>query len=464
MKYIKIWMAFCVFFSCFLGSLKAQNVSAKSTVYNDEGKPVSGALVSGSMGKTITQTDESGQFTISVPANSVISISGAGFKLQTVRADSLPAKVVLRSDNTGQKVYLPFKQIDRHDLSGGISVLNPDTYIDRDYNLSVQGGIDGRVAGLMGTNNIWGMGNAIIMIDGVRREFADITLTEVQQITVLKGINAVALYGSQAAKGVILITTKKGEANVRKVAVRVNSGIAMPSALPKYLNSADYMTLYNEARHNDGLADLYDAATIQNYRSGNSYRFPSVDYYSSQYLKKYQNATDANAEFSGGNNNARFYSNIGWSNNSSLLNVGEGKNEGDSRLNVRGNIDLKLNDKISSSVYVSAIFNDSRRAHGNYWGNAATLLPNRVTPLIPISLISPADKASLGLVDASRNVIEGQYLLGGAQQFLSNPIADLYVAGYDKNIRRTFQITNQIDANLSSLLQGLALHTLFNLD
>jgi TonB-linked SusC/RagA family outer membrane protein len=309
------------------------------------------------------------------------------------------------------------------------------------------------------------------MIDGVRREFSDITLNEVEQITVLKGINAVAMYGSQAAKGIIFITSKKGQANTREVNVRVNSGIALPRALPKYLNSADYMTLYNEARRNDGLTDVpnWDAAYIENHRTGNPYRYPSVDYYSSDYLKKFQNATDANAEFSGGSSNARFYSNIGWSNSSTLLKIGEGNNEGDNRLNIRGNVDLKLNDKISSSVYVSAIFSDSRRARSsvantNYWSNAATLLPHRFTPLIPIDLISPADRASLGVVEASRNLIDGRYLLGGTQQFATNPIADLYSAGYDKNIRRVFQVTNEINANLSSVLKGLSFHTLFNLD
>jgi hypothetical protein len=146
------------------------------------------------------------------------------------------------------------------------------------------------------------------------------------------------------------------------------------------------------------------------------------------------------------------------------LNLGEGKNEGDNRLNVRGNVDLKLNDFISSTLSVSAIFIDSRRARGNFWGNAASLLPQRVTPLIPIDLISPNDKSSLAFVKASHNLINGKYLLGGTQQFTSNPIADLYAAGYDDNIRRTFQLTNGIDANLGSLLQGLSFHTLFNLD
>lgn len=467
MKYIKIWMAFCVVFACFSGNPKAQTaneVTIKSTIHDDKGNPVANALISGNQGKTVVYSDNAGQFTITVPAHSVVLITALGYKIQTLSADAIPPRIDLTDDNGVEEVNVPFRTVEKQDLTGAVSVLNPETYIDNDYNLAVENGMNGRVPGLLWSNNIWGLENAIVMIDGVRRDFSDVTLNEVKQITVLKGVNAVALYGSQAAKGVILITTKRGEANTRKIGVRVNTGIALPKELPNYLNSADYMTLYNEARRNDGLTDQYDATTIQNYRTGNIYRYPSVDYYSSDYLKKYMNSTDANAEFSGGNNNARFYSNIGWSNSSTLMNIGEGKNEGDNRLNIRGNVDVKLNDFISSTLSVSAIFVDSRRARGNFWGNAATLLPQRVTPLIPIDLISPNDKATLAIVNASHNLIDGKYILGGTQQFTTNPIADLYAAGYDDNIRRTFQVTNGIDANLSSVLQGLSFHTLFNLD
>jgi TonB-linked SusC/RagA family outer membrane protein len=466
MKYIKIWITFCVAFVCLSGNSIAQNVdqvTVKSIVHDEKGRPVSGALISGNEGKTVVYTDKEGQFSITVPANSVILINAKGFKTQTVRADAIASRINLVNDTESQEVYVAFKKIEKRDMPGAITVLNPETYIDNDYNLSVENGMNGRAGGLLWSNNIWGMENAIVMIDGVRREFGDITLNEVLQITVLKGVNAVALYGSQAAKGVILITTKKGEVNSNKIGVRVNSGVAQPKALPRYLNSPDYMTLYNEARRNDGLSDQFSADSIQKFRTGNDYRFPSVDYYSTDYLKKLQTVNDANAEFSGGNNNVRFYSNIGWSNSSTLLNVGEGKNERDNRFNVRGNVDLKINEKITSSLYVSAVLNDSRRARGNFWGNAATLLPHRVTPLIPIDLITPNDN-SLALIKASRNVIDGKYMLGGAQQFQTNPIADLYASGYTNNIRRTIQVANGVNADLSSLLKGLSLHTLFNLD
>nr|WP_277749258.1 SusC/RagA family TonB-linked outer membrane protein [Paracnuella aquatica] len=439
-------------------------VTVASVVYDDRGKPVTGALITGNGGKATAFTDASGRFSIEVPSDAVVLVNAKGYRVQTLRANAIPQTIRLVVDGQSTEVYVPFGKVDRKDLTGAVSVLNPDTYIDKDFNTSVEAGMNGRVAGALWSNNIWGMENAAVFIDGIRREFSDITLVEVEQITVLKGANAVALYGTQGAKGVILITSKKGEANAKNISVRVNQGIAMPRALPKFLNSADYMTYFNEARRNDGLPETFSAEMIQNHSGGNPYRYPSVDYYSDDYLKKFQSATDANAEFSGGSSIARFYSNVGFSNSSTLLKVGEGKNENDSRLNVRGNVDLKLNDKISSSIYVSAIFRDSRRARTNYWNNAATLLPNRFTPLIPVSLISPNDKASLGIVDASRNLLDGQYLLGGLQSFQTNPIADLYSAGYDRNIQRVLQVTNEINANLSSVLNGLSFHTLFNLD
>ena len=467
-----MWSTFCVVFLCLCSNLKAQNVNEvtiKSVVHDEKGAPVAGVLISGNEGKTVIYTDQAGAFTITVPANSVVLINGKGFKMQTLRANAVPARIGLINDNIANDVYLPFGKVDKQDVTGAVSTLNPETYIDKDFNLTVEGGMTGRVAGLLGSNNIWGMENAIVMIDGIRREFSDITFPEIQQISVLKGINAVALYGSQAAKGIIFITTKKGEAGASKISLRVNSGIETPRELPSFLNSADYMGLYNEARRNDGLPEQFTPALIENHRTGNPYRFPSVNYYSSEYLKKFQNTTNANAEFSGGSNIARFYSNIGWSNGNTLLKVGEGNNERDNRLNIRGNVDLKLNDRITTSIYVSAIFSQSRRARSstantNYWSNAASLLPNRFIPLIPVSLIPPDRKELLGVVDASRNLIDGQYLLGGLQSFQTNPIADLYSAGYDNNIRRVFQVTNTINADLSGIMKGLSFHTLFNLD
>ena len=177
-----------------------------------------------------------------------------------------------------------------------------------------------------------------------------------------------------------------------------------------------------------------------------------------------RDSNDVSAEFSGGNKDARFYSNLGWTNNTTLLNIGEGKNEGDNRFNVRGNVDLNINDFISSTIDVSAVLSNSRRGLVDYWNSAATLLPNKYAPLIPIDMIAPDSVDALLLAENSKNIIDGQYILGGTQENMTNPVADLYVGGYNRYISRVLQVTNGINIDLNRLLKGLSFHTRFNAD
>jgi TonB-linked SusC/RagA family outer membrane protein len=467
MKYIKIFVLFCVMFSFFSAELRGQNtneITLESLVYDREGNPVAVASVYGDEGKVIRYTDLSGRFTITVPVNSMLFVSANGFKSQAVKAEPGLEKIILENDSLGQMVNIAYKKIEKRDLPGGISVLNPGEYINSDYNVSVIEGMTGRVAGLLWSNNIWGLENTLVMIDGVPRNFNDIRLDEVEQITILKGVNAVALYGSHAGKGVILITTKRGEEYNRKISVKANTGFATPKLFPEYLGSAEYMTLYNEARMNDGLQEFYDDETIHNYENGNRYKYPYIDYYTSEYLNKYVYNNNVDAEFSGGNKAARFYSNLGWTSNSTLLNIGEGKNEGDNRFNVRGNVDLDINDFISSTVDVSAVLSNSRRGLVNYWNSAATLLPNKYAPLLPVNMIARDSVDAILLAENSKNIIDGQYILGGTQEYMTNPLADLYVGGYNRYISRVLQVTNAINIDLNSLTKGLSFHTRFNAD
>ena len=453
--------------SFFFMELKGQNnkeIILESLVLNQEGNPVAGASVSGVEGNVVQYADLTGKFTDNAPVNSKLSVDAHGYKSQVVNADSTIEKIILENDSMGQMVNVAYKTIERSDLPGAISVLNPDNYIDIDYSFSVQDGIYGRVGGLLGVNNIWNLGSALVMIDGIQRNFSDIRLEEVDQITFLKGVNAVALYGSRAANGVILITTKRGEANTQKINIRATTGIATPKLFPKFLNSAEYMTLYNEASINDGGSEVFDEETINNFASGNQYRYPDVDYYSSDYLKNYINQTDVVTEFSGGNEDARFYSNIGWANQSTLLNVGEGKNEKDNRFNIRGNVDLDLNNFISSTVDVFARLENSRRGLADYYADAATFLPYKYTPLLPMNLINPDSTNVVQLAELSKNIIDGQYILGGTQEYLTNPFADLYAGGYQQYINRVLQLTNTINIDLDRVVKGLSFHTTFNAD
>ncbi|ARK10580.1 SusC/RagA family TonB-linked outer membrane protein [Fibrella sp. ES10-3-2-2] len=468
MKHLVVTTSVCALLTLSTLGLQAQTnpkVEVRSVVRNAEGKPLPNALISANAGQEQTTTDSLGAFSLAVAPKSVVQVSAEGYQAHVAVADTNMREIILAGiDETANLVNVAFRKVNRKDLLGGVSAVNVPALLQKNYTTGALDNLSAFVGGFNG--NIWGMGEYMVLIDGVPRSAtADVHATEIEQITVLKGAAALALYGSRAAKGVIQITTKRGVANEKRINVRVNTGLHVPKGYPDYVGSAEYMTLYNEARRNDGLAQLYTPETIWNHYSGvNPYRYPNVDYYSPEYLRKVSNRTDAITEISGGNSRARFYTNIGFAHSNSLINFGEAKKDNNTRLNVRGNVDVRLNDKITTSVDASAIFSNNRSAHGNYWSNAATLRPYRFSPLIPISMIEENDPQSQIQVQNSNYLIDGKYLLGGTQQHLTNPFADIYAAGYNQGTTRQFQFTNAINIDLGSTLPGLSFGTRIGVD
>ncbi len=372
--------------------------------------------------------------------------------------------------NTADKdplVQVSYRKIPQSDLLGGVSVVNLEELTNKNYNTYSLDNMQGYIGGWNG-NSLWGTGEYLVLVDGVPRDANNVLPTEIEQITFLKGASAVVLYGSRAANGVIYISTKRGKVEPFKINLRANTGFNVSKSYPEYLGSAEYMTLYNEALENDGLSPLYSDEDIYYYASGiNPYRYPNVNFYSSEYLKKAFNRSDVTTEISGGNELARFYSNIGYYYQGDVFKFGEANDNNINRLNIRGNVDLTLNDDISAFISTNATFYNSRSANAttdNYWNSAANLRPNRVTPLIPLSYIDPNDLNSWTLINSSNNIIDDKYFLGGTQVDLTNVIADYYAGGSSKWTSRQFQSNMGIDFDLESVLKGLSFHTLFAVD
>ena len=108
------------------------------------------------------------------------------------------------------------------------------------------------VRGLHGyTNN-----NAIVIVDGIERSMDDIIPEEVETIDVLKDATAKILYGARATEWCPCCDHQTGEANKRVIRASVEAGVMLTTRLPKFLNSYDYASLYNEARRNDGMPDF----------------------------------------------------------------------------------------------------------------------------------------------------------------------------------------------------------------
>jgi TonB-dependent Receptor Plug Domain. len=264
------------------------------------------------------------------------------------------AEMVTPADSLAkQEVNVAFRTVNQKDLMGGISVVDMVKLTDKNYSTYSLDNMQSLVGGYNG--QLWNMGDALILVDGVPRDANNVLPTEIDKITFLKGASAVVLYGSRASKGVILITTKRGREDGLKINARGNASMFVPKAYPEYLGSAEYMTLYNEARANDGLSPTYSEDLIYNTSTGNNpYRYPNVNFFSSDYIKKAYNRYDASAEFSGGGKYAHFYTNIGIYNVGDLINFGEGKDNHTNRMNIRGNVDLRLNDWVTGWVNANA--------------------------------------------------------------------------------------------------------------
>ncbi len=371
--------------------------------------------------------------------------------------DTTPA---LAADTLAGKVNVAFRTADFEEVLGGVSSINVAELDKKSFMTYSLENMSSLVTGYDG--QLWGMGDCLVLVDGVPRDADNILPQEIETITFLKGAQAVVLYGSTAAKGAILITTKRGRTTGLQVNVRGDFGLYVPKSYPKYVGAAEYMTLYNEARANDGLNAAFSAEDIYHYASGqNPWRYPDINFYSDDYLKKNWQRYEGQAQFMGGGEFAKFYAMLDLYHTTSIINFGEGKHNGTTRLGVRGNIDLNLNKYVKGWVNTSATFYDNRYDRSNFWNAAATM--RQVTPgsanlmpLIPISAIEENDENSWVLVNNSKHLIDGKYILGGTQQTQTNAIADMYAAGYTKQTIRQLQFDAGFSIDLNSLLRGLS--------
>ena len=367
------------------------------------------------------------------------------------------------NDTIDNKVEVAFRTMNERDLLGGVSVIDMEEMTEKAYTTNSLGFVENLIGGVNG--NIWGMDEYLVVIDGMVRDANNVLPTEIKQITVLKGPAAVVLYGSRAAKGVVQITTKRGTVGKSTISVRANTAMLTPKAFPEYLGSAEYMTLYNEARINDGSDILHSLEKIYNHSTGeNPYRYPNLNMYSSDYLRKAYNRSEAIAEITGGNNRVKYYTSTGYYRENSLLKVGNSKDNYTSRLFVRGNIDMNLRDFLKVQADANVTFYDAYTAAGDWWSNAASLRPDRVSPLIPLSYLEENDLLSGAAINASNYIIDGKYFLGGTQLNPTNPIADSYAAGNSKFVSRQFQFNTVFDFNLKSVLQGLHFRAKYGID
>ena len=452
---------------------KKEQIQITSTVTNAKGLPIQGAEVYGNEGAVYTTTDSLGNFALGVNNNSILVVEADGYETQVLSSNVLllGSAIVLEPSAESYKrdVNVAFGTLSNNRIVGSVFNTKAADVLTYDARGSIQSALTGYAPGVFDAANIWGMGGALLVVDGLPRSNTfSFNLEEVDEITVLKDVTSKMLYGTTADQGVILITTKRGQANKRVVNVTGEYGIATPLALPEYVSSADYVKLYNQARINDGLNPKYSDDDLNGFANGSSLKYNDEDYYSSEYLKRKYSTARINTEFSGGNDIAQYYLNMGWSGSGGYQKMGDDERENYNGLNVRANVNCKLNDFIKLQVdglyYVSL----SHGPVGDYWKNASTLRPDRYPQLIPADSVKAmlVDDQVFSAEDFRKQAlyVDGNNVLGGTSQYNSNIYGDQKVAGYYDAQQRNVQITTGFEFDLNKFVKGLTLNTLYSFD
>jgi TonB-linked SusC/RagA family outer membrane protein len=360
-------------------------------------------------------------------------------------------------------VDLGFQQKSKRDAVATFSTVRPNDRLTFDDAESAGNQMD-ILLGFTAGNNIRNIGSAMYVIDGIPgRDINLLNANEIESITVLKDVNAVALYGSQGRNGVVVVTTKRGVANKDEIKVKVNQGLKSPKFYPNYLGAAEYMELYNEARLNDGLALTYDSLTIAHTKSGlNPYRYPDVSFYNSDYLKPFTTQTAVSTEFSGGNQDLRYYVNLSYANTGTIEKINPEVNKGTNSYKVRGNLDFPVNHWIKSTVDIVASIITKKSAHTSILNEATTFRPNLYAPFLPVSMVR--DSLDTQLLPMNK-YFDGKYILGGSGSYKSiDPFGQIYAGGYVDHTFRSTQVANSLAFDLSKIAKGLSAKTYVSLD
>jgi TonB-linked SusC/RagA family outer membrane protein len=282
-----------------------------------------------------TTTDADGKYSIRVPdADAILVFSFIGFLPQEVTVGSRAViDVSLTADiqQLAEVVVVGYGTQKKETLTGAVSAVTNEEIVTT-KNENVQNMLTGKVPGLRVRQNssepgqfnssidIRGFGTPLIVIDGIPRDnMARIDPEDIESISVVKDASA-AVFGSRAANGVILITTKKGtKSGEPSIIYSGNIAWQVPSNYPDLVDAADWMTLYNERdRHNVDNSNptlKYSPEEIEAYRNGTKQSTNWKD----EVLRESAPQTQHTLSATGGNEKISYYTSVGYQYQGSFL-------------------------------------------------------------------------------------------------------------------------------------------------
>lgn len=206
----------------------------------------------------------------------------------------------------------------------------------------------------------------ILIVDGIVYNYridevlrSHILPEEIESVTILKDASTQAIYGSQGANGVIVITTKQGSKGKLRVTANFNQSFQEVTTKPPFIPAAEYAELMNEAGYNDSQGQnipLFSEEAIENYRSGSDRDlYPNNNWYN-RYFNDYALMQRGTVNLSGGGENVRYFSNLGVMHQGGQFKTDQPEYDSgfnDVRVNFRSNVNAKLHKHVEAHLYIN---------------------------------------------------------------------------------------------------------------
>ena len=436
-----------------LSQQQVENISG--TVIDAKGNPIISAnvIIKGTTKGTIT--DVKGDFSINASLNDVLQVSFIGYVTKEIKVESTNKLIVVLVEDASELeelVVVGYGEQRKVSITGSVATLSNENIITT-KNENVQNMLTGKIPGIRVTQlssepgkfrnrfDVRGMGSPLIIIDGAPRgNINRLDPNDIESISVLKDASA-AIYGVQAANGVILITTKSGQKG--KVEVNYNStyGFQIPSNMPNTMDVFQYMDLENEKaiQKSKGVGALtYTEEDYENYRNGT---LQQTNWYD-EVIEPWSPQSQQNLSFSGGSEKMRYFVNAGYTYQDAMFR----KEHDYSKYNLRANLDGDLTKRLHFDLKFSGIMDKTLQADNDAWWIIRNMW--RVPPTDPVY----ANNNQSPYYNYPR--VEGQ-----------NPVAqsDINATGYQKEMARYFQSSASLTYDIPGI-DGLSLKGYFGYD
>lgn len=375
-----------------------KSITGKVTDSFGDSLPGVTVLVMGTQNSTMT--DGEGHYALlNVPANATLQFSFIGMKSQEVAvADRTTVNVVLAGQSIEMEeavVAVGYGVQKKVNVIGSISTLSSEE-ITATPTTNVSSALSGRMPGLFVTQssgrpgadnaslkirgtatiaNASGNTDVLVVVDGIPgRDLNSIEPGDIESLSVLKDASA-GIYGSRAANGVILVTTKKGRVSAPRFDFDFYSGWSAASLLPEMTDAATYATMIREVQSYRGIGEedmAYSTEDVEKFRSGAyPWTHPNTDWFNTV-VKDNARSNHYTFRVSGGTKDIKYYGSFGAQTDDGIYKSGSSSYN---RYNVRLNLDATLNEYISLNLNIGGSESDIMDPYNTSFGSIIRNLP-----------------------------------------------------------------------------------------